>query len=435
MKNSSFENNLKTIAQGFEVDVNQQQFNRVMELRAQQNKRKKLFWWFASTAAVLFSTLFFIPTNQFNATPSKKIIKGAYKNEKEQSDVLILAHKSENNVRKAPALNQAGSKEKNNKQAYQRVNTNGLASSIIKKNSKATKRLSENQPIPQNNNAKLVSAKTDRNKVIISITNKPELINAHLTPPGLTPEPQLTALPFENKIFDQQGNANTLKLLKGVYVHATYFPFLSAKNTTSLMPDKKASMVGLSEDANFASAVNIGVLINVNNNIHLMAGVGVHNLRFDKIRAVSITVDTMPESLTNSATKLNFEHVADFSFTWLDVPFALRYSSHNKNRTNWYIQAGVNYRYLVQHKSYVFHVDSNSLETHELRTNYAENRVNKHMLSIVAEPGVMYNVNRNIALNIGIPFQQDIVALYNKEYADRNTFKLLGIKAGMQFNF
>ena len=43
MKNTTFEQMLKTLTNGVEIDVNQHQFNRVVELRANQKKRKKLF--------------------------------------------------------------------------------------------------------------------------------------------------------------------------------------------------------------------------------------------------------------------------------------------------------------------------------------------------------------------------------------------------------
>ena len=99
------------------------------------------------------------------------------------------------------------------------------------------------------------------------------------------------------------------------------------------------------------------------------------------------------------------------------------------------MQAGLSYRYLIQNKSYTFQVDSNQLKTYELRTNHANSRINKHQITILVEPGMAYNLTRNITVNLGVPFQQELFSVYNKEYADRAAFKLLGLKAGIQFNF
>lgn len=437
MKNSSFENNLKTITQGFEVGVDQHQFNRVMELRAQQNKRKKM-WWFGSVSAVVIGVLFYVSTTQYVSTNSENLDVNQHVEPHLESSVTIQTNKEKLTT---PYLYKKQHEDKKSNQPKSELTDNKRIRTRLTTPIKTTKQTklmaSYSAPKKQLNSTsstEMFLNDTAKNLVKLTAINKPELIEVSLFHQSLTTTPNVV-LPAENKMFEKGDAAKPTKLFKGIYADATYFPFTSAKNASSLMPEEKASMVGLTEEANFAHTINIGAVFNLNKSLQLIAGIGLHTIRFDKIREVTITVDTMPESLVSNAAKLNFEHVADFSFTWLDAPIVLRYTKSMNGKFNWYVQTGLNYRYLVQNKSYVFHVDSNQLDRYELRTNHAVNRINKHQLAVTVEPGIMYNLTRNIAVNLGVPFQYDLLTVYNKAYADRNTYKLLGLKAGVQFNF
>lgn len=438
MKNSSFENNLKTITQGFEVGVDQHQFNRVMELRAQQNKRKKMMWWFGSVSAVVIGVLFFVSTTQYVSTNSENLDVNQHVKTHIESSVTIQTNKEKLTT---PYLYKKQHEDKKSNQSKSELTDNKRIRTRLTtpiKTTKQTKLKASYSASPKQLNStsstEMFLNDTANNPLKLTTISKPVLIDGHLFNQTLLAKQNLV-LPKENKTYEKGKTAPKTKLFNGIYLESTYFPFTSAKNASSLMPEEKASMVGLTEDANFAHAVNVGAVFNLSKSLQLLAGVGIHTIRFDKIRAVTITVDTMFESLTNNAKKINFEHVADFSFTWLDLPIALRYNKPINNKFNWYVQAGLNYRYLVQNKAYVFQVDSNRLESYELRTNHANNRINKHQLAIVLDPGITYNLTRNIAVNLGVPFQYNLLAVYNKAYADRDKYKLLGVKAGIQFNF
>jgi opacity protein-like surface antigen len=438
MKNSSFENNLKSLSQDFVVDVNQQQFNRVMELRAQKYNRKKLFWWFGSVSAVVLCGLFLtliakLNQTELNQTASKQEVSKQnrlYNHQKNKSTAIF----KESNI-----FNTTSTQNKKNTAKHQHNHTiknNSKSSAKFKyqKNSLGNDNILTHQTTKNNGLIVTKSHQIINEELIYTLTNKPELIKPRAHSTTLAPNKNMI-LPLVSSSKEIEEQKTGLTFIKGVYFNAAYFPFLSAKNASSMLPDKKASMVGLSEDANFAHAANFGAVFNLSKSLQLLAGVGIHTIRFDKIREVTVSVDTMFESLTSNATKLNFEHVADFSFTWFDVPVVLRHNKPINNKFNWYVQAGLSYRYLIQNKSYTFQVDSNQLKTYELRTNHANSRINKHQITILVEPGMAYNLTRNITVNLGVPFQQELFSVYNKEYADRAAFKLLGLKAGVQYNF
>jgi opacity protein-like surface antigen len=425
MKNSSFENNLKTITQGFEVGVNQQQFNRVMELRAQQNKRKKMWWWFGSVAAVVIGVVFFVSITQDVTIGNKN--PNVHHPIKTHVESPIYTQR---NKRKSTttSLNNIQSEDKKLNQSKIPLTPNKHTKS------KASNKTPKYQSNPIKNSIRFFGDDTANNLLKLTTINKPMLVDAPLYNQTIITKLNMD-LPKENLSFKMSDTTTKTKRFNGVYIDATYLPFTSAKNASSLIPDNKANMVGLTEDANFAYAVNIGATFNLSKNIQLLTGIGIHTIRFDKIREATINIDTMPESLINTAATLNFERVADLSFTWLDAPIALRYNKPINNKFNWYAQVGLNYRYLVQNKAYVFQIDSNQKEHYELRTNHANNRVNIHQLSIVIEPGLTYNLTRNIAINLGVPFQHDLLAVYHKTYLPRDKYKLIGAKVGIQFNF
>lgn len=439
MKNSSFENNLKSLSQDFVVDVNQQQFNRVMELRAQQNKRRKMWCWFGSVSAVVIGILFFASITQYVSTNNKNSNVHQSIKTQVESPVYTQANKGKSIT---PNLykNQHEDKKLNQSKLELTPNNYTKSKAIAAYNStkqttlKTSNKTPKKQSIPIKNSITFFGDDTANNPLKLITINKPMLVDGPLFNQALLKRQNLV-LSKENKTFEKGEAVLKTKLFNGMYLEATYFPFISAKNTSGMLPDKKASMVGLSEDANFAHAANFGAVFNLSKSLQLLPGVGIHTIKFDKIREVTVSVDTMFESLTSNATKLNFEHVADYSFTWLDLPIALRYHKPMKNKLNWYVQAGLSYRYLIQNKSYTFQVDSNQLKTYELRTNHANSRINKHQITILVEPGMAYNLTRNITVNLGVPFQQELFSVYNKEYADRAAFKLLGLKAGVQYNF
>ncbi len=432
MKNTTFEQTLKALTNGVEIDVNQHQFNRVMELRANKNKRKKLLWGFGLTAMVLLvSTLTYI---NFQAIGPNK-------------QPLIEAGEQQNttSVKKEITVNNSITKHKNKnttKQPYHQPKQKGQSNTItpIQSNNRRMGAV-KTKHTPRFNQPQIKIDSTAITGIFLSSTseqlvrlNRPKMI----TPPAIQNQLMFknTVLnPIDYTLLSWNKPSTKKRVFKGVYLNASYFPFTVAKNTSSFIPDQKAEMVGLSEDANYAYSVNGGLIYNLNSNTQLLAGVGIHTLQFDKIRTVDIKVDTNFESLTSGVSYNNFEHVADLSFTWLDIPFAVRYNKPVSNKLVGYLQAGLQYRFLLQHKSYVFTVDSNALESYAVKNNYSDNRINKHQLALTIEPGLMYNITSKLALTLGLPYQQDLFSIYNKKYVERSPTKLLGVKAGIEINF
>lgn len=434
MKNTTFEQMLKTLTNGVEIDVNQHQFNRVVELRANQKKRKKLLWWFGATAVVfIVATITYLNFQAIGPNKQPLIEAG------EQQNTTL--------VKKKITVNNSITKHKNTteqpyhqpKQKGQVLNPSNTITPTHSKNrrmgavkTKHTPRF--NQPQINNDSEAITEMFLASNLNQLVSLNRPQMV----TPPAI--QNQLTSKnrglnPVDYTLLSWSKPLAKKRAFKGIYLNASYFPFTAAKNTSSFIPEQKAEMVGLSEDANYAYSVNGGLVYNLNSNTQLLAGVGIHTLQFDKIRTVDIKVDTNFESLTSGVSYNNFEHVADLSFTWFDIPVAMRYNKPISNKLGGYLQAGLQYRYLLQHKSYVFTVDSNALESYVVKNNYSDNRINKHQLTLTIEPGLMYNITPKLALTLGLPYQQDLFSIYNKKYAERSPAKLLGAKMGIEINF
>lgn len=434
MKNTTFEHTLKNLTNGVEIDVNQHQFNRVMELRANQKKRKKLLWWFGATAVVfIVATLTYLNLQEIG--PNKQLLIEAG----EQQNTTSV--KKEITANNSTIINKNTTEQPYHqpKQEAQALTPSNSIPPIHSKNrrmvavkTKHTPRF--NQPQTNIDNAAIAGMLLASNLNQVVSLNRPQMV----TPPVI--QNQLTSKnrilnPLDYTLLSWSKPFAKKRAFKGIYLNTLYFPFAAAKNTSSLLPEQKAEMVGLSEDANYAYSVNGGLIYNLNNNIQLLVGVGIHKLQFDKIRTVDIKVDTSFESLTSGVSYNNFEHVADLSFTWLDVPIAVRYNKPISNKLSGYLQAGLQYRFLLQHKSYVFTVDSNALESYAVKNNYSDNRINKHQLALTIEPGLMYNITPKFALTLGLPYQQDLFSIYNKKYAERSPAKLLGAKMGIEINF
>jgi opacity protein-like surface antigen len=436
MKNTTFEHTLKTLTNGVEIEVNQHQFNRVMELRANKKKRKKLLWWFGATAVVfIVATLTYL---NFQAIgPNKQPLTEAGEQQNTTS------------VKKEITVNNSITKHKNKntteqpyhqpKQEEQVLNPSNAITLIHSKNRRMgaiqTKHTSYfNQPQANIDSAAITGMFLASNLNQMMSLNRPQMITPPVIKNQLTLKNRILS-PMDDTLLSWSKPFAKKRAFKGIYLNASYFPFTAAKNTSSLLPEQKAEMVGLSEDANYAYSINGGLIYNLNNNTQLLAGVGIHTLQFDKIRTVDIKVDTNFESLTSGVSYNNFEHVADLSFTWLNIPVAVRYTKPISNKLGAYLQAGLQYRYLLQHKSYVFTVDSNALESYAVKNNYSSNRINKHQLALTIEPGLMYNITPKLALTLGLPYQQDLFSIYNKKYAERSPAKLFGVKAGIEINF
>lgn len=435
MKNTTFEHTLKTLTNGVEIEVNQHQFNRVMESRAHQKKRKKFLWWFGATAVVFFmATLGY--THFKPIEPNKQAL---IEPNKQQNTAVIQQH---------TAIPNSITTRFKDKQILEQQNQQFNQSVKISTRSNPRHPLhSENSVmdiVKTKYKAHVNQPQTKIDGVVVNETNltSNQLVNL--------PLPQLVKSPsIDNQLKQKNRNLNPndyallswnkpsakKRAFNSVYLNASYFPFTAAKNTSSLLPEQKAEMVGLSEDANYAYTVNGGLIYNLSSNLQLVAGIGIHTLQFDKIRAVDIKVDSNFESLTSGLSYNNFEHVADLSFTWLDLPVSVRYNKPISNKLGGYFQAGIQYRYLLQHKSYVFTVDSNTLESYELKNNYSNNRINKHQLAVAIEAGLIYNITPKLALTLSLPYQQDLFSIYNKKYAERSPAKLLGVKAGIEINF
>lgn len=435
MKNTTFEHTLKTLTNGVEIDVNQHQFSRVLELRANKKKRKKLIWWFGATAVVfIVATLTYLNFQKIGPNKQPLIEAGEQQNTTSVKKEITannsnIIHKNKNTTE------QPYHQPKQEEQVLNPSNTIPPQSKNKGMGAVKTKHTPRfNQPQTNIDSASIAGMYSASNLNQLVSLNRPQMI----TPPAI--QNQLTSKklvlnPMDYTLLSWNKPSAKKRAFKGVYLNASYFPFTVAKNTSSFIPEQKAEMVGLSEDANYAYSVNGGLVYNLNSNTQLLAGVGIHTLQFDKIRTVDIKVDTNFESLTSGVSYNNFEHVADLSFTWLDVPIAVRYNKPISNKLGAYLQAGLQYRYLLQHKSYVFTVDSNALESYTVKNNYSDNRINKHQLALTIEPGLMYNITPKLALTLGLPYQQDLFSIYNKKYAERSPAKLLGVKMGIAINF
>jgi hypothetical protein len=283
MKNSSFENNLKSLSQDFVVDINQQQFSRVMELRAKQHKREMLLWWFVSVTATILFSLFLTLTTKLNQTATNNTHLSVHKNNK------VIEIVKESNLSNTTSTQIKINTPKHDLKTSLSNDLKSSANLKHQKNSALNPNILTHQTTKNIKLNVIEPHQTINEEVTYTFINKPELIK-HQDYSIAIATIKNVVLPLNNNLTEIEKHKIGSKLIKGIYFKAAYFPFLSAKNTSSMLPNKKASLVGLGEDANFAQSLSAGIVINLTPNLEITGGIGIQTIRFDKIRTIDINV-------------------------------------------------------------------------------------------------------------------------------------------------
>jgi opacity protein-like surface antigen len=229
------------------------------------------------------------------------------------------------------------------------------------------------------------------------------------------------------------------KPIFGIYAQGVYHPFTSAKNVSSKLPAKFSDTLGLREQARYAYGFDAGFVYQVTPNIALTLGIGYHTVLFDEIRqAFTVPFDSI-EFANASASKV-FDGMPTFYTTetrlnWLDFPVSVKYSFPTVKKVGYYAQTGFSIQRLITQKGYAIVENPDLSSTFTAVSDHELERFNKTQFAWTVAAGMEYRITKQLHLNAGIHYRQQLNSYYKSSYVNRNPAGFVGFTSGLSFVF
>lgn len=222
----------------------------------------------------------------------------------------------------------------------------------------------------------------------------------------------------------------------GIYAH--YFAITNAVNSSSLVPFNKPDSFGLNEKASYASSVGFKGTYRFNQTWGITLGIGINKLQFDKIRIAKAKVDSLKwYELTNSGAKdmqSYNQSITEQSFTWLEIPVGISYMTPLSSRISFCTEIGVVYQSLLQNKAYEFTSSGSELSYKEMN-DIGYERLNKNLFSVYLQPGISTSISKRFSLFTGLSYRHQFTSYYKEDYFQRGPFYFLGATANFTYKF
>lgn len=459
MKPDDFEKDLRDLAGGFNLPVQNDLFHQVMSARKDKRRKRGLAFFLCGlvTALTLLFTFMYekqkghdealkphvARTKTYNH--NQKLVAAGNKQPLEETTPKITNNSStykESNIKeeKRHFRKQTGSKEPSVKiPNHKTVNASGkvispagqplLALAIAKQ--------THHEPEIKPGTSEITSVKkealTTTQSIDSGVTRIPSIDSALVIAPVDSVSPLLIpALSEQPKI-----KAETARHIEtGMY--ANYFAVSNAINASSLIPLNKPDSFGLNEKANHAFAMGIKGSYPIGSNWKLTLGLGLNNLQFDQIRIAEIKVDSFTaQQITNNvkSVKAFNQNISEQSFTWLEIPAGISYSIPLSNKISFCTEAGLVYHVLLQSKAYEFTSSSDGDLSYKEMNNIGHERLNKNIFSFYLQPGVSTALTKRINLFTGLSYRRQFNSYYKEEYFSTGSFYFLGLAANVSYKF
>jgi hypothetical protein len=445
-----FKDDLKELASGYEIPVQKEVFNLLMDKRAhrKERRRKRFIYIFTITFSclLLYSILFLF--GYFNSNNSTKLsyTKPSI-NEKKQ---IVAINKGGTKTRIVPPAN-IDNKRKTNfpnsninstSNIYRQLNKNAINKHVLPFKSELNDMV--NTHFIKNNDQsrnKIETSLLNSNKFITgSIPKHDSIIHLDTTTTklpivGIPIDSVLNHLNKPDSIINKQKTQE--KIWKpAIFMNTTWLPIATLKNDNLSIPNNLADSFGLSNIANHILAINGGISISLHKNWQLGVGIGFYHIKFDEIRTTNLPRDTsLIESLTTASKspKNYLNQSSEIALNYLEVPVFLKWIKPSSKPIKLYALAGFNYQYLISSSSYAFSSDMKGEVSYEKKSNYQFNQFNTNRLNLMLESGYLYQFNKYFGFGVGIHLKQDISALYI-DGTKTSIGTSIGINASLQIN-
>lgn len=446
-----FKDDLKELASGYEIPVQKEVFDLLMDKRAHRNerRRKRFIYIFTITfSCILLNSILFL-FGYFNSNNSTK---------------LSYTKPSINVKKQIIAINKGGTKTQiippaniNNKRKTNLPNSNINSTSTIYRQQLNKNAINKNVlPFKQELNDKVNSHfiknnNQSGNKIETSLLNSNKLITGTIPKHDSIIHLDTTTnkLPIVGILIDsvlnQQNKPDSIiteqktpvKIWKpAIFMNTTWLPIATLKNDNLSIPNNLADSFGLSNITNHILAINGGITIPLYTNWQLGVGLGFYRIKFDEIRTTNLPQDTsLIESLSTASknSKNYLNQSSEIALNYLEVPVFLKWIKPSSKPIKLYALAGFNYQYLISSSSYAFSSDMKGEVSYEKKSNYQFNQFNTHRLNLMLESGYLYQFNKHFGFGVGLHLKQDISALYI-DGAKTSKGTSIGINASLQIN-
>lgn len=491
MERDQFKDTLKEMAADFTVPVNEQLFNGVLKKQQQaaKQRKKRLTRWFFAAAMIVTTTgawlLFNHSQPQHNASiMALNKVESANKKDNFSINAQSASAKQEKNVSKKIVSQGASSKVKITQHRQPVDNpqpqfASRIHSRVATKNQPfATRKATPTHHINATPTAKV----TQHITLTLSNTKEPSLVKSDLTlaskeqyekqevkqsdkvesailasqinkdntnqekkeshVESLADENKPTAITTHSLTVDSAANLSaktTHQSAFGMYAQAVYHPFTSAKNVSSQLPPKFSDTLGLREKARYAYGFDAGFIYQVTPNVALTLGVGYHTVVFDEIRqAFTVPFDSIEfanTSTTKSQDAIPAFYATETRLNWLDFPVSVKYSFPTGKKVGYYAQTGFSIQQLIAQKGYAIVENPDLSSTFTPASNYELERFNKTQLVWTVTAGLQYRITKQLHLNAGIHYRQQLTNYYKQSYVNRNPAGFVGLISGLSFVF
>lgn len=464
-----FKSDLQHMASGYEVPVQQEVFNLLMDKRAHQNKQKK------KRAFIYFSVSLLLVVGSVLATiyitkPNKSALHStALLSEKNQSNRLNSSTKINLNNNKELDIINGGENEQthqpNIKTTKSPEQKNLATASANLVHTKSVKNLPTKTVVKSSSNA--ISSKP-KNTVDIKVRLESPIEYNNLnkegkSDDGLMPEPPTSITKTEVSKADSVNEekylatpvdsatkavaktdtvenkpiAEQVKWRPSYWLNTTWYPVSALKNDNSKLPNHLADSFGLSNAAHSTFNFSGGVLLPINKSWSFGLGIGYYQLNFDRIRITDLPSDTSVEGLVVSSGIKGMSkyqnYTSEITFKYLEVPVFVRWEKQNKKSFSPYVQTGFTYDYLLSSASYIFEVKQLGEVNYTEKENAQQEQFITHRFGVQAESGFVYKFNSYLAAQAGVAVKQDLRSLYLDGSAiNKGTF--VGLRVGLKIN-
>ena len=472
MKPDDFDKDLRDLAGGFKLPVQNDLFAQVMQTR-KGKRRRTIALYFGGFAAVALSALLLVFVYNKDNSPGVTLNTSQYQNQ----EVPQQSNKSQPETTQAEKAAHPVQKDPNraaeNKDAAQTTTGFNSSTSGTKQPEKLSLPAQKELKKTVNGQQKIVSKSTEERKLnrtstssaikeqpkqetLIAGTNRllsdtaegKPLVKTPATEPvviqNTLPAPDSSSLLSIDSVAPvfvsgeqlRVQEKTTRRIEAGIYAH--YFAITNAVNSSSLVPFNKPDSFGLNEKASYAFSSGIKGAYRFNKTWGIALGIGISKLQFDKIRIAKAKVDSLKwYELTNNGSKdmqSYNQSITEQSFTWLEIPAGISYTIPLNGRISFCTEAGIVYQSLLQSKAYEFTSSGTELSYKEM-DNIGHERLNKNIFSVYLQPGLSINIARRLNLFTGLSYRNQLTSYYKKEYFPGGPFYYLGATANFMYKF
>ncbi len=490
MERDQFKDTLKEMAADFTVPVNEQLFTGVLKKQQQaaKQRKKRLMGWFFAAAMIGTLTgawlLFNHSQSQHNAsTMALNKVESASKMDNLSINAQSALAKQEKNVPEKVISQGASSKVKITQHQQPVDNPQPqLASTIHSRVATKNQPFATRKAKPTHHiNASPVTKATQHTTLTLSNTKELSLVKSDLAvtskeqdekpdeKQNVKAEAAILTSQINKDNTNQEKKENQVEPLAdeskptkpvealatdsnmslpvkpaskpvfGIYAQGVYHPFTSAKNVSSKLPAKFSDTLGLREQARYAYGFDAGFIYQVTPNVALTLGVGYHTVLFDEIRqAYTLPFDSL--EFANAATSKTLDGIPTFYTTetrlnWLDFPVSVKYSFPTVKKVGYYAQTGFSIQRLIAQKGYAIVENPDLSSTFTAVSDHELERFNKTQFAWTVAAGMEYRITKQLHLNAGIHYRQQLNSYYKSSYVNRNPAGFVGFTSGLSFVF